>query len=150
VSEADEGQGEPTAVTPGTAVERVPLKVVPYFVDPQPDAESVTADAEPEPVAPERVVVPRRRRAVLGILSLVFAVLTAVAQVVAIVVASDGDLGLGTLLGYGAIGLSVVAVGLGVAVLVRGPGRRWAVAGILLGILANPWVLLWLLTAVGG
>jgi hypothetical protein len=139
----DEVQGEP-----GSAVERVPLKVVPYYVE----AEPIVEDAVPESAAPKPapVALPRRRTAALGILSLVVAVLTVAALVVAIVVASGGDFPLGTLLSYLAIGLSVVAAVVAIVALVIGRGRRWAVAAVIVAILANPLVLRWLLTVVAG
>jgi hypothetical protein len=125
------------AVSEQGSVERVPLKVVPYYV--HPEAPQVEPGPPPEDPAPP---VARRAFPYLGSTALGLAVLTAAAHTVAVVVASGGDARLGTILGYLAIGLSIIAVASGIASMfvdrVRWPG----IAGIALGLVANPFLVL--------
>ena len=68
----------------------------------------------------------------------------------AIAVATAGDFPTGTYLGYVAIGLSVLAVVVGVTAVIIGHGRVWAVPAIAVAVLANPWVLLTVLRFLSG
>lgn len=124
------------------AVERVPLKVVPYFVqetEPEPEPEIVV---EEEPT--------RRRRPFVGIGSLVLAFLSVVLTVCGIVVASGSDFVAGTVLAYAAIGTGILAIIAALVALIGGLGRRWAVAGLIIAIVTNPLVLLYALQFVNG
>ena len=130
---------EPTSPNgPIGEVERVPLKVVPIFVQPiedEPPVEEVILDEE-APAAP------KRRSAVFALASVALAAGTIGVHVAAIVVASAGDFPAGTTLGYLAIGLSGLAVAVGIMGIIVGPRRGWAVVAVLVAVLANPWVLL--------
>jgi cell shape-determining protein MreD len=128
-------------------VERVPLKVVPIYVQPIED--------EPEPVEEQEEVIqeetaPKPRTVVFAAAAAVLALGTLVAHIVAIAVATAGDFPAGTLLGYVAIGLSVLAVVVGAVAIIRRRARRWAIAAVVLAVLANPIVLLTVLSFLSG
>lgn len=127
-------------------IERVPLKVVPIYIESQ----AVEGEAEPEIVEPEPSAAPRKKTALLGILAIAVALVALALQITAITVATGGDYELGTLLGYLAVGVAVLAVLAGIAALILGRGRRTGIVAILLGIVANPLVLLALLRLAGG
>lgn len=127
-------------------VERVPLKVVPIFVTPIED-EPEAPEEEPEVVedAPPRV-----RRPWIGLAAVALTLATIGVHAAAIVVATNGDFPAGTLLGYVAIGLSALAVAVGVVAAVVGRGRAWGIGAAVVAVLANPWVLLVVLTFLSG
>lgn len=111
------------------------------------DADEFETDAADDVLRGE--VVPSPSPA-LGAAALGLAVATAIVHVIAVVVASANDASLGTTLGYSAIGLSVLAVIVGVLAVILDCGRRLGVASVALGLVANPYLLLTLLTLVGG
>ncbi len=119
-------------------LETPPIKVVPMFID-EPEPEPV------EPIPPPRFA---RLRRVPGMLSLALAVATAVLGAIAVAVATGADFATSTTLGWVAIGTSAGAVLLGVAAIVLRWGRGFGIAGVVLGILVNPYLLLQLLTAI--
>ena len=126
-------------------VERVPLKVVPIYVQPIED-EPEAADeelAEEEPVAKPRTPL---FAAVAGLLALA----TVAVHIAAIVVATGGDFAAGTVLGYLAIGISGLAVVIGIVAIIRRRYRAWAIAAVVLAVLANPAVLLAVLRYLSG
>lgn len=126
-------------------VERVPLKVVPIFVTP--------IEEEPEvPDEPAEVVeeAPRARRPWVGLVAVALTLATIGVHVAAIAVATDGDFPLGTLLGYIAIGVSVLAVVVGVLAAIIGRGRAWGIGAAVVAVLANPVVLLIVLRFLSG
>ena len=126
-------------------VERVPLKVVPMFIEDQ------SVQLPPDPAAPPPAAdVPRAPRPWLGALSVALALVAATVQVVAIVGATAQDFELGIVLAFLAVILAVAAVGVGIAAVVVKRGRHAGIAGILLGMLANPLVLLAILRFVDG
>lgn len=126
-------------------VERVPLKVVPIYVTPIED-EPEAPEEEPEVVEET----PRVRRPWIGLAAVALTVATIGVHAAAIVVASNGDFPAGTLLGYIAIGLSALAVVVGVVAAVVGRGRVWGIAAAVVALLANPWVLLIVLRFLSG
>ncbi len=128
-------------VEPGE-VERVPLKVVPIFIDEPVVPEPIATSDAPPPV-------PRRKTALLGAAALTAAVIAGVLQGVAIAVATGGDYLAATVLGYLSIALAVLAVVAGVVAIILGRGRRLGIAAAALGVLANPFVLLTLFQLVG-
>jgi len=132
-------------VTSPGEVERVPLKVVPIFVQP---IEEEPEAPEEEPVVVEEPV--RVRRPYVGLAAAVLALGTVAVHIAAIVVATGRDFPTGTYLGYVAIGLSALAVVVGVIAAVIGRGRAWGIAAAVVGILANPWVLLVVLRFLSG
>ena len=123
-------------------VERVPLKVVPIFID-----EPVVSEPIETPDAPPPA--PRPKTALLGATALAAAVIAGVLQGVAIAVATGGDYFAATVLGYLSIGLAVLAVVGGVVAIILDRGRRLGIAAVALGVLANPFVLLILFQLVG-
>lgn len=135
-----------SAVTSGEDLEQVPLKVVPMYVEgPAPAPETPDDDSPELEVAPER-----RWRPIVGAAALLLAVATAVMHGIAVNVASNGDAPAGTTLAYVAIALSALAVLAGLVALIANLGRRVGAAAIVLGVLANPVVLLWVLRWFGG
>ncbi len=98
-------------------------------------------------VAPER---PRRRPRWPGILSLVLALITAAGVAAGIILATSDQFGLATNVAWGTAGASVLAVVLGLIGLIGRFGRGWAIAGIVLGIVANPLLLTKALDLIGG
>ncbi|MDF1477955.1 hypothetical protein PYV02_02530 [Leifsonia sp. H3M29-4] len=126
-------------------IEHVPLKVVPMYVEGEnPDLED--ADETEPPELPG--VVARVRTPWVGRGALALAVATAVVHGIAVSVAGDGDPVTGTVLAYVAIGLSIAAVLGGLVAVIAGFGRRTGAAAIVLGVFANPVVLLTVLSWV--
>ncbi len=119
-------------------LETPPIKVVPMFID----------EPEPEPVEPPPPPRFAGLRRVPGMLSLALAVATAVLGGIAVAVATGADFDTSTTLGWVAIGTSAGAVLVGVAAIVLRWGRGFGIAGVVLGILANPYLLLQGLTAL--
>jgi hypothetical protein len=91
-----------------------------------------------------------RRRPLLGILSLVVAVITVAIVSVGISLALAGTYLPSTNLAYLATGTSVVAVIGGAAAALLGRGRVWGIAAVVLGLLATPLLLTHLLAWVSG
>lgn len=125
---------------PGS-VERVPLKVVPYYVEPLP-VDETTEPPEIE-VVPEPATTP-----LVGLVAALLALATIIVHAVAITVATAGDFATATVLGYVAIGLSIAAVLGGVFAAITQRGRRIGIGAAIVAIVANPFVLLSLLRLV--
>ena len=109
-----------------------------------------------EPVAPEPIETPdapppapRRKTALLGATAFAAAVIAGVLQAVAIVVATGGDYFASTVLAYLSIGLAVLGVVVGVVAIVLHRGRRLGIVAVVVGVIANPFVLLTLLRLFG-
>ncbi|MGV8896903.1 MAG: hypothetical protein ACOH10_06930 [Rhodoglobus sp.] len=129
------------------SVERVPLKVVPMFIEEQ------TIELPEEPVTPPpepAEAAPPGPRPWVGVISILLGVVAAIVQIIAIVGATDGELELGIVLGYLAVIVAIAAVFFGIAAIIVKRGRRAGVVGILLGILANPLILLMILRFLDG
>ena len=144
---------EPTAADapPQGEVERVPLKVVPIFVQPiEDEPELVEEQDEDADAVPSAEAAPRRRTRVVGIAAALLALGTIGVHIAAVVVSSAGDFGTGAQLGWIAIGLSALAVVVGVIAAVIGSGRAWGIAAALVAVLANPYVLLTVLRLLSG
>lgn len=90
------------------------------------------------------------RYPVVGLIALGLATLTALTVGVAVSLAATGGFAIGTLLGYVAIALSAAAVVLGVVAAVANRGRRIGIAAAVVGVLANPLVLLVTLRLLAG
>lgn len=90
------------------------------------------------------------RYPVVGMVALGLATLAVVTVGLAIGIAATGGFAIGTLLGYVAIGLSAAAVVLGVAAAIANRGRKRGIAAAVVGVLANPLVLLVTLRLLGG
>ena len=91
-----------------------------------------------------------RSSSTLGIVSFTAAIVTVVVVAIGVFSAESGQYGPATGLAYFAIVVSVVAVGGGVLALLRGRGRGWGVAAVLVGGLASPLVLTRLLALASG
>jgi uncharacterized membrane protein YcjF (UPF0283 family) len=110
---------------------------------------STVADslAAPPPVEP---VVRRARPRWPGILSFVLALL-AVAGVVAGIILATSDLFLAaTYTAWAAIAASGLAALLGLIAVIAKLGRGWGTAGLVLGVVANPYLLTIALDRIGG
>lgn len=110
---------------------------------------STVADslAAPLPVEP---VLRRSRPRWPGILSFVLSLL-AVAGVAAGIVLATSDLFLAaTDTAWGAIGASALAVILGLIAVIGKLGRGWGTTGVVLGVVANPYLLTIALDRIGG
>ena len=139
---------EPAADAPPQGeVERVPLKVVPIFVQPIEDEPELVEDAD---AVPSAETAPRRRTRIVGIAAALLALGTIGVHIAAVVVSSAGDFGTGAQLGWIAIGLSALSVVVGVIAAVIGSGRVWGIVAALVAVLANPYVLLTLLRLLSG
>lgn len=121
-------------------LETPPIKVVPMFID-EPEA----VEAPPAPVAPRRWY-----RPIPGILALAFALATVALGVIAIVFATGADFETSTTLSWAAMIASVVAVLGGITAIALRLGRGWGIAAVVVGILANPYLLLQGLTLLAG
>lgn len=132
-------------------LERVPLKVVPMYIDDQPPAEPVNAEERDADGRPRGDRASRRRVLhLLGPAAAAVAGIALVMQVIAIVVASANDFATGTVLGYLAIALAVVGVAGGIVAVVTHRGRRAGVVGIVIGVVANPLIVLGVLRLLDG
>lgn len=126
-------------------LDRVPIKVVPIYLDPVVE-EEVEAPAEaPEPAEPTPAQRPRAssrgRLAIVGPLALLGGVVTAVLTGVGVGTAASGLYDVGATLAWTAIAVSGASVVAGLAAIVFGWGRGWAIAGLVVAVAANPWVL---------
>lgn len=105
------------------------------------DALVAPTDYQTAPQAVVETSAPARPRRTLGILSVLVAVVGAVAEGTGIAVASAGDDLVGTVLAVVAIGLTAAAAILGLLAILLGRGRVWGVVGVVLGIATNPLLL---------
>lgn len=126
--------------------DNAPIKVVPIYLDPIVEEEAPVAAAPASP-APEPVPV-TRRTGLVGVFALLTAIATAVLLGVSVSVASSGADDAGTTLAWVTIVCSVVAVVAGLVAAVFRLGRATGIAAIILGILANPWLLATVLGAL--
>ena len=141
----------PDDAPPHGEVERVPLKVVPIFVQPIVDEpELVVEDDDDLDAAVSTEDEPRRRTRLVGIAAMVLALGTIGVHIAAVVVSSAGDFATGAQLGWVAIGLSALAVLVGVTAAIIGRGRAWGIVAVLVAVLANPYVLLTVLRLLSG
>ena len=141
----------PDDAPPHGEVERVPLKVVPIFVQPIVDEpELVVEDDDDLDAAVSAEDEPRRRTRLVGIAAMVLALGTIGVHIAAVVVSSAGDFATGAQLGWVAIGLSALAVLVGVIAAIIGRGRAWGIVAVLVAVLANPYVLLTALRLLSG
>lgn len=129
-------------------MERVPLKVVPIYVQPIEDEPEPPGEEPAEEVVDEPA--PRPRTRLLGVVAAALALVTIGVHIAAIVVASGGDFATGTLLGYLAIGASALAVVAGLVAAILGRGRAWGIAAVVVAVVANPLVLLAVLRFLSG
>lgn len=100
---------------------------------------SGSSGAPSAPSAPKHA--PRRRGTQIGIIAFALAALFAAADIAAIALAGTGDWGVGSLIGQSTTVLTIVSFVLGVVAVILDRGRGWGVAGIILSVVANPFVL---------
>ena len=137
------------SVTEPGKIQKVAIKVVPMYIEPDP-AERVDAGSAADAQQPPVGRPPREKTIFAGVFAVAASIGTASLTAFAIVVAGHGVYNTSTALAWFAIGLSVVAIVVGTWAIATDRGRRWAVIAIVLGVLANPYVLLTGLTALGG
>jgi hypothetical protein len=111
------------------------------------EPDGMRADADTEAGAGAQ---PARKTALLGVLSVVVAILTGILVWIGIALSLGGDYVAGTSLAYLATGTSVVAIIFGASAMLLGRGRFWGVVGIVVGILLTPLLLTRLLAWVSG
>ncbi len=87
------------------------------------------------------VPAPRRRPRWPGVLAAVLGLLTAAGLISGIVLATSGLFELATWVAWATTGVSAAAVLLGLGALIGRLGRGWAAIGVLLGVIANPLLL---------
>ncbi|MGV8883739.1 MAG: hypothetical protein ACOH19_16445 [Rhodoglobus sp.] len=130
-------------------MEHVPTKVVPFYVTGY-DEVDVPAEPEEPAEAPEPVEERVARSSILGQIALCFALATAAAHVIAVVLAASGSFVAGTVFAWIAVWVSAATI-LGSLVAIVGRfGRGWAIAALILGLFANPLLLLNVLNFLGG
>lgn len=133
-------------VTNPGELEKVPIKVVPIYIEP---VYEEYVDPVP-PVADEAPPPAPRRSTLIGQLAFTAALATVVTHVIAVVVASANLWTTGTVLGYIAIGLSALAVVGGTVAIILRRGSRYGMVAIVLGLIANPFLLLVVLRFLSG
>lgn len=130
-------------------MEHVPTKVVPFYVT---GYDEVDVPAEPEEPAevPEPAEERVARSSVLGQIALCLALATVAAHVIAMVLAVSGSFVPGTVFAWIAVVASIVTVLTSLVAIVARFGRGWAIAALILGVFANPLLLLNMLNFLGG
>lgn len=126
--------------------DNAPIKVVPIYLDPIVEEEAPVAEAPASPV--EQPAPVKRRTGLVGGFALLTAIATAILLGVSVSVASSGADDAGTTLAWVTIVCSAVAVVAGLVAAVFRLGRGTGIAAIILGILANPWLLATVLGAL--
>jgi len=99
--------------------------------------DSVQLSGEPGPSAAAPRVAPWRNRR-LGSASFAIAVLSVALEVIAIVIGSGGAWVAATVLAWVVIGLFALAFALGLLAILTRNGRRFGLAAVILGLVANP------------
>lgn len=102
------------------------------------------ADTEPDPIE-ERAPRPRRPWPLTSI-AFGLAVVLLIAQGVAVFLASTGEPRAASVLAEILIILTAVPFVIGIVALVRGPHRLWAIAAMIVSVIANPFILLHVLS----
>jgi hypothetical protein len=115
-------------------LKQVPIKVVPMFIEDAPVEDPGQEDA---PLQPEREKTP-----LLGAIAMTAAVLTGTLHAVAVALASNGVYQTSTVLAITAIGLSIVAIVVGVIAAILDRGRKTGIVAAVVGLLVNPFVVL--------
>lgn len=86
----------------------------------------------------------------IGPIALAIAVLLAAAEVIGVLLANSGQFGVAGIIGQSLIVLTVLSFLLGLFAVIRGRGRGWGIAAMILSLLVNPLVLINLLSLFGG
>lgn len=105
-----------------------------------------TGEVEPAP-RPE----PRPERRPLPVASTAFglAIILVVAEGVAIYLGSSGSAATATTLGQILVVLTALPLALGLIAAIRGPHREWGIAAMIVSVVANPLILLGVLSFFG-
>ena len=125
---------EPTAADapPQGEVERVPLKVVPIFVQPiEDEPELVEEQDEDADTVPSAEAAPRRRTRVVGIAAALLALGTIGVHIAAVVVSSAGDFATGAQLGWAVALLAAATIGVHIAAIVVASSGDFATGTVL-------------------
>ena len=130
-------------------IEKVPLKVVPMYIEDDIVVEARTA-GEPETVEQEEPRPERPRTPLVGALALAASVLAVLVDAAAIVIATNGTYATATALAFLAIALSTVGIVGGIVAIIMRRGRLWGIIAAALGLIANPFFLLVGLEFLGG
>ena len=86
----------------------------------------------------------------LGMASLVLAIFALVLEVIAITIGSGGAWDAATALAWFSIALFAVSIAVGLGAIVTGNGRRSGIGAVIIGLFANPLVLIWLFSLLRG
>lgn len=131
-----------TAVVLPAPVEMAPVEMAP--------AETAPAETAPaERVAGDFGPRPERRPVPFAFIAFGIAIILLIAEGVAVYLASTGSPVAATLIAQILIGATLVPFGLGFFAVVRGPRRRWAIAAMIVAVIANPLILLHVLSFFG-
>ena len=87
-----------------------------------------------------------RRQAPFASIAFCLALVLLIAESVAVYLATTGNPVAATVMAQILIGATIVPFGLGVFATVRGPRRRWAIAAMIVSVIANPLILLQVLS----
>jgi hypothetical protein len=109
---------------------------------------STVADALASPPPAEPIVIQKRPRWP-GVVSLVLALLAVAGVAAGIVLATSDQFLLATYTAWGAIGASGLAVLIGLIAIIGRFGRGLGTAGVVLGVVANPYLLTIALDRIG-
>ena len=130
-------------------MEHVPTKVVPFYVTGYDEVDVPTEPEEPAE-APEPAEARVSRSSILGQIALCLALATAAAHVIGVVLAVSGSFVAGTVFAWIAVVASIVTILVSLVSIFGRFGRGWAIAALILGVFANPLLLLNMLNFLGG
>ncbi len=108
--------------------------------------------AAPKPLGgvPEQLAAaPQRRPLPLGYIAFTAAVVLAIAEGIAISLAYSNQQALAASIGQVLVVLSALPLALGLFVAIRGPRREWGIAAMVVAIVANPLILINVLSFFG-
>jgi len=92
---------------------------------------------------------PERRQLPLGYIAFVAALVLAIAEGIAISLAYSNQQALAATVGQVLVVLSALPLALGLFVAIRGPKREWGIAAMVVAVVANPLVLINVLSFFG-
>lgn len=119
-------------------------------VDATPISPPAQPGQAPQPAPAGAHAAEPRSRGLIGALAVLAAAVVVVLDVVAVNLAASGSFVSATTVAFTAIGFSAAAVVAGAVAIVLGRGRIAGIAGFVVGVVANPYLLTRLLEALGG